>query len=62
LLAVTFTNLKQPVIETVDGRGIVTIPKAALPAATASNFVRFTAIVTWAGGGRREVPLMYQRR
>jgi hypothetical protein len=60
-LAVTFTNLKQQFAATVNGRGIVTIPRAALPPATGSNFVRFTAIVTWSGGGRREVPLMYGR-
>jgi pimeloyl-ACP methyl ester carboxylesterase len=60
-LNVTFTNLKQPVTATVNGRGTVTIPKSSLPPATGSAFVRFAAIVTWAGGGRREVPLIYQR-
>lgn len=60
-MSVTFTNLKQQLTATVNGRGVVTIPKAALPPATGSNFVRFTTIVSWAGG-TREVPLMYQRR
>ncbi|MFA6958235.1 MAG: hypothetical protein WC538_20395 [Thermoanaerobaculia bacterium] len=59
---VSFTNLRVPLSTTINGRGTITIPKASLPIATSSNFVRFNAIVTWAGGGRREVGLMYQRR
>ena len=59
---VTFTDLKIPLSKTINGRGTITIPKASLPIATSSNFVRFNAIVTWAGGGRRDVGLMYQRR
>ncbi|MCM2317659.1 MAG: hypothetical protein NDJ92_21115 [Thermoanaerobaculia bacterium] len=59
---VTFTDLKVPLSRPINGRGTIPIPKASLPIATSSNFVRFNAIVTWAGGGRREVGLMYQRR
>ena len=59
---VTFTDLKVPLSKTINGRGTITIPKASLPIATSSSFVRFNAIVTWVGGGRREVGLMYQRR
>lgn len=58
---VTFTQLKVPFSKTINGRGTITIPKASLPIATSSNFVRFNAIVTWMGGGRREVGLMYRR-
>ncbi|MGK2887564.1 MAG: hypothetical protein ACSLE8_22775 [Rhodococcus sp. (in: high G+C Gram-positive bacteria)] len=59
---VTFTDLKVPLSKTINGRGTITIPKASLPIATSNNFLRFNAIVTWAGEGRREVGLMYQRR
>jgi hypothetical protein len=60
-MGVTFTGLKVPLSKTINGRGTITIPKASLPIATSSTFVRFNAIVTWAAGGRREVGLMYQR-
>jgi hypothetical protein len=60
-MSVTFSGLRVPVQATVNGHGTVTIPVSSLPPATNSRFVRFTAIVTWAGGGRREVPLMYRR-
>ena len=61
-MKVTFTGLKDAMVATVNGRGTITIPKASLPPATAGTFVRFTAVVAWAGGGQREVALMYQRR
>ena len=58
---VTFTGLKVPLSKPINGRGTITIPKASLPIATASNFLPSTARVPGGGGGRREVGLMYQR-